>query len=455
MPKADPSIRLRLLLSGAVAIALAMTLAWWGLTRLFEHHVERRSVARLETDVRELMAGLTIAEDGSVTIARRPLDQRYAQPFSGSYWQVEAGDVVAERSRSLWDERLPLPKDDPGAGRHEHVVIGPGGKQLIAVERQLVVARPEREVRLRITAALDRAETILSVRSFGREIAVMLVAFGALLLAAFAAAVMLGLAPLARLRNDLRSLQTGEAKRLHGRYPAEVAHLVDDLNHLLRYRERAAEQARRRAADLAHGLKTPITAISVIADDMKNNGDAVLAQELAAYATTMHRHVERELTLARNVHAQDMAAPVALRPLADGLVRSLKRLPCGADLVWQVSIAESLTLRADATALAEVMGNLLDNARKWATCEVSIRASASRDHVVISVADDGPGVSEHQLAALTDRGKRLDQSKPGSGLGLSITREIVEALGGRLDLANATDGGFVATVAIPSHQAVQ
>lgn len=449
MPKSSRSIRQRLALAALVTLLGAMSAAGIALLKLFEHHVERHVVAGLEADIGQLLAGFSVAPDGSVRLARRPVDPRYDQPFSGVYWQVEAKGAIAERSRSLWDEKLALPQDDPSPGTHEHIVPGPRGRSLIVVERAIRVEREEGQLVVRFAAAHDRAETISDVRNFGSELAVMLLVLGALLLLAFIFAVGIGLAPLARLRGDLTRLRSGDLARLTGNYPSEVALIVADLNALLDQRTKAAERSRQRAADLAHGLKTPITAISGICEELASQGEAELSAELSRYASSMHHHVERELARARSIEAGAVAAPTPLAPVAGMLVESLKRLPRGGGLIWMIDVGD-VAVAADETALAEILGNLLDNARKWAASRVRIRAHRQDGEVKIEVSDDGPGVDAQSLPELTGRGRRLDLSKAGTGLGLSIVHDIVEELGGRLELAAPQSGGLTATVSLPS-----
>ncbi|MCB1519753.1 MAG: HAMP domain-containing histidine kinase [Hyphomicrobiaceae bacterium] len=449
MQKTSRSIRLRLVAAALLTIFMALSAAGTALVLLFEHHVERRVVADLEADMGQLLAGLSVAGDGKITLARRPAEPLYAQPFSGTYWQIEAAGIIAERSRSLWDEKISMPVDDPGGGIHEHVVIGPQGRPLVAVERAVRVETQSGVLAVRIVVAQDRAATMAAVESFLREIAWMLLVLGVLLLAAFAVAIGVGIAPFRRLRSDLAELRTGAAQRLTGSYPSEVRLLVDEMNKLLEDRERAAERKRQRAADLAHGLKTPITAISGIADEFQRSGQASLARELHDNASAMLRHVERELALARTTYSGPAAVPTPLLPVIETLVRSLARLPRGRDIAWEIDVPGEVMLRIDRTALAEIFGGLLDNARKWAQSRVRLEAVTEGGCLVVRISDNGPGVAEADLAVLTARGKRLDQRQPGSGLGLAIAADIVEELGGTLTLANRPTGGLLATVTLP------
>lgn len=444
------SIRFRLVLSALIAIIGAMTFAVYVLTVLFEHHVERRAVATLEADMRQLMGGLTVAEDGSVSIRRRPSNPRYDQPLSGNYWQVVSDTASIDRSRSLWDELLVMPPVEPTKESRVQVIPGPAGQSLVSVQRVIRVDRTSKPMTIRFAVAQDRAETVAAVASFSREIIIMLLVLGAVLLLAFGATVTVGLHPLNRLRTDLGHLRDGGVSRLYGKYPAEVALLVDDLNKLLDARDVIANRNRQRAADLAHGLKTPITAISTIAEELRDAGQKDLGKELSEYASAMQRHVERELALARSVLAGQPVAPTLVQPLVAAIVRSLERLPRGHEIAWNVEIPERLAVPVDAAALAEVMGGLLDNARKWARKGVDVRCSEVGPTLHVEVSDDGPGVAEDQLGNLASRGVRLDQKRPGSGLGLAIAAEIISEIGGTITFANAASGGFVATVTLPA-----
>lgn len=450
MISSSRSIRLRLFLAALLTILLAMTAAGWGLLVLFEHHVERRTVKVLQDDVGALIAGVTVGDDGAVTLARRPTDPRYLRPLSGTYWQVRAQDKVVHRSRSLWDEALSVPRDAPEDAHHEHIVRGPRAESLIAVERTITVSRAAGDMQIRFVAAQDRAETVSAVAAFRGELIVMLAVLGTALLAAFAIAIAVGLAPLRHLRENLSALRSGAAERLEASYPSEVAVLVNDLNALLDDRDSDAERKRERAANLAHGLKTPLTAISGISEDLKVQGLNELANELDTYAASMLRHVERELALARSVHTGPGIPPTHVRPVVEALVRSLERIPGGSRQGWEIDVPDATALRIDPTALAEILGGPLDNARKFARSQIAIKARATPDRVLITITDDGPGVAQHQLHSLTERGQRLDRQKPGSGLGLAIASDIATAIGGTLTLANASSGGLQVTLDLPA-----
>lgn len=444
------SIRWRLILAGVATLAGALLAAGWGFSVLFERHVERRVVAELETDIRHIMSGLVIDAHGAAKVERTPADLRYTQPLSGRYWQLEVEDKIVAKARSLWDESLDTPVDTVIDGSfHIHKIKGPRDAQLIAVERAFSVARATGKQRFCVTAALDAAEIYAAVGDFRRELAVALTILGVVLLASFAIAVQVGLRPLSHLRGALARLHAGDERRLSGRFPDEVEPLVTDLNKVLEQRERAATRAKACAADLAHGLKTPLTAIEVVADELRGKGEEALGIELSDYVADMQGHVERELALARSAVADMPVSDVNVAGLVAQLTRSLHRLPRGNSLAWQVEISPQLVYRGHEALLAEILGNLLDNARKWAKSRILVRAERSGQTISIAVDDDGPGVAEKDIPHLLTRGKRLDESVPGTGFGLSIVGDMLEQAGGQLKFMRAELGGLGVRVTLP------
>ncbi len=444
------SIRWRLLAAAALTLAVALITAGWGLAVLFERHVERRVVSELETDIRQLMAGLSVDAEGNPVFSQEPTDQRYAQTFSGKYWQAEVGDVVVRKSRSLWDEDLALPESLPGIGEmHQHRIAGPRGRPLMVVERRFSVERSGKKHAFCLAAAVDSSEVRAAVAGFRTDLAWALLFLGVLLLAAFSTAVHVGLEPLSRLRAALASLHAGDERRLEGQFPQELSPLVDDLNSVLEQRAKAAHYAKTRAADLAHGLKTPLTAIEVVADELRSKGEQALGSELSEYVESMQRTVERELALARSAVAVQPGKPVKLLPVVEGLVRSLRRLSNGKVIDWEVAIDPGLAVVADDAMLTEVMGNLLDNARKWAKSRVRVRARMAHGSVEIAVDDDGPGVAAGVREEILGRGKRLDESMPGTGFGLAIVSDMLEQVGGQIALEGASLGGLGVRVVLP------
>lgn len=443
------SLRLRLLVAGGLALVAALALMGFLLTQLFERHVTRHYDGELQSYLRQLAAAVEFNADGEVRLDTHLQDARFGEPLSGLYWQIEedkTGFILT--SPSLWDTRIPLPKDALDDGRIDsHVLPGPGGQMLRIQERQIVFDMPGGSHALRMAVAIDVADIKADSHAFARDLWPSLAAVGTLLLLATWFYIGIGLKPLDRIRQSIQRVRAGAARRLDGDFPSELMPLVQEANDLLAAQDESLDRARARAADLAHGLKTPLAVLQSDADRLRAGGQGEIADEIGTLVGQMRRHVERELA---RVRLRDHRAQVTpLLPVAERLLAFFGRTPRGKDLTWRLDVPPELTLSADSEDLTELLGNLLDNASKWAATTVTLSAQALGDGVAITVCDDGPGVPDGALAMLTQRGVRLDENAPGTGLGLAIARDVAEACGGRLVFANRPEGGFAATAEFP------
>jgi len=260
-----------------------------------------------------------------------------------------------------------------------------------------------------------------------------------------------GMAPLLRLRARLAAMRNGSARRVEGDYPAEVQPLVDDLNALLDDREQRVARALAKAGDLAHGLKTPLAVMTREAERVAEGGDDELSGALSEQIEGMRRQIEFHLALARA--AASRATPNArcrVRDSADGVVRALMRLHAGRGLSIHVDVpGEQMALvhRAD---LDEMLGNLLDNACKWARSQVAVASTLADGMLSVTVDDDGPGLEPALRDKVLERGVRADEAAPGSGFGLAIVREVAEVYGGRVTLERSPQGGVRARLTLPA-----
>lgn len=448
------SLRVRLLAAGAASILVALALAGLGLTLLFERHVERRVSAELELNLRQLIGHLGRDADGALRLDRPLTDPRFEQPLSGLYWQITQephGGVL--RSRSLWDETLELPADPlPAPAVHRHVIDGPGGAAVLVVERSVSLPQRAGGGTIRAAVALDRGEIHAAGRAFAGELAPSLALLFAVLVAAAWVQVSVGLRPLDTIRRKLAAIRAGRAERMGEDFPDEVQPLAAEVDSLLKAQDASIERARAHAADLAHGLKTPLTVLAGDAQHLRERGEGELADEIAALAEGMRRHVERELARARaGVRARGGASqPVS--PIAVQVVEVMRRTPRGRELDWRIDVPADLCAAVDGQDLAEMLGNLAENAGKWADTRVRVSARSSDGMTVVLVEDDGPGVPEAELATVLARGGRLDAGKPGTGLGLAIVGDLVEAYGGSLLLGRSPLGGLQVELRLPGRR---
>lgn len=444
------SLRLRLLLAAAAAIILVLALSAAGLAVLFDRHAERVAVSQLQA---RAMALVALTEGAELAGAARPraappADPLYDRPFSGHYWQMRLGDETV-RSRSLWDHELAWPEAAPAASGWRRLVLpGPRDQSLLVVERQLRVGRGEGAVPLRIAVAADRAEITRARRGFFGDLLPYLALLGGLLMAASFAQITLGLRPLKKIGARVDRLSRGLAPRIGTGLPAEVMPLASGLDRLLDDRDREIDRARHRAGDLAHGFKTPLQALLGDATELRARGLPDIAGDIEGVALAMRRLVDRELARAR-IRAEGRVARCDPARVLTRLMRVMQRMPRAGALDWQVVAPGRLAARIEAEDLTEVLGALIENALRHATSRVEIGMAEAGREIVMTIRDDGPGVPEAELAGLAGGGVRLDQSDGGQGIGLAIAAEIIEAAGGRLDLANARPG-LRAEIRLPS-----
>ena len=444
------SLRLRLFLAGVVAVLIALGLSAFGLVLLFERHVERRMAADLTVVLDDLVSGLDRDAEGQLTVSEEPGDPRFDRPLSGLYWQVtqEPNKVVA-RSRSLWDSELQLPRDELSEGAvHQHRIAGPRGTSLLAVERRVVLPARLGGGAVRVVVARDAADLSELTRNFGADLAPFLVIIALLLIGAFGAQVAVGLAPLKAVRARLAAIRSGAAERLGSALPEEVQPLAGEIDALLDARDKQVSLARARAADLAHGLKTPLQVLAGGVERLKTRGDREIADDLASVGEAMRRHVERELARARHGAAStDPIAPV--KATVERVIAVVGRTPKGSTLDWTVDVASDLSVRIPPDDLTEVLGNLLENAARHAQERITITASVAGGEAAIAIVDDGPGISPDAVTEVLRRGGRLDQGGAGAGLGLAIVTDILDAWGGALALGPTNPGEMTATIRIP------
>jgi len=263
-----------------------------------------------------------------------------------------------------------------------------------------------------------------------------------------------GLSPINQLRDRLTAVHKGAAARVGGGYPAEVQPLVDDLNALLEERERRVARAVAKAGDLAHGLKTPLAVLAHEAQQAREAGHERLAAEIEQQIDRMRRQIDYHLAHARSAASSaSSAARVSVAVSAEALVRALKRLHAVQVLNIEVDAPASHAFRGQREDLDEMLGNLLDNACKWARARVRLTCSKEGERIVIAVDDDGPGIEPSMREAVMRRGVRADEAAQGSGLGLAIVRDLAEVYGGSISLEDSPMGGARARLMLPAQDA--
>lgn len=439
------SLRLRVLLLAAVTIGVTLMVAGASVKLLFERHIQRRVASELETRLVDLAGAISIDSRGSVAFTRPLADLRYSEPLSGAYWQISEGGRALERSRSLWDGTLPLPTS---IGRAQPYEARAGdGAQLHLLARQLRLGAGSARPELTLVVALDHREIEALTEAFGSDLNLALILIAFVLFAGAFAQMNVGLAPLRRLHGAVQNIRSGRTQRLGSRFPSELTPLAQDLDGLLDRHEASLQKARDRAGALAHGFKTPLTIIALEARKLDTHGHHASARLLREQVETMRRHVEQELVRARvrgtmvSGSAVGSGAGTDVAADAGRLVDLVRRMPYSDGLTFSVEVPRGLGVRMDRHDFGEVLGNLLDNARKWASSSVAVKVTQTDlNTVLLEVIDDGPGFAPEGTCQAA---RNLD----GSGLGLRIVKEVLDAYGAAFQVVRR-DGRTVIGVAL-------
>lgn len=407
---------------------------------------------------------------GGLALRDVPYDPRYSQPLSGRYYQIahiregEALDVQF-RSASLFggDLRVSDPlrrqltaRDAPLTAQYFNIT-GPSNEPLRLMARVQEV--PELDGRFLFLVAVDPRAPLEAAKNFAGPAFALFVIFCALMVAAISALqVRIGLAPLSDLRRDIASVRRGDIERLAGEYPAELQPVAAELNALVDHNREVVERARRHVGNLAHALKTPI-AVLKNATASGQGGEAVLRQSVEEMESFVERQLRRARVAARaEAHAGAQAPTIAYRTsvrrnLADLVFMMEQQYDTQKAIDISLEEGVDVTFRGEREDLLEMASNLIDNACKYGKSTVLVRLvppSEANGLFEVVVEDDGPGLSDADLARAMARGARLDEAAPGQGLGLSILRETVDLYAGKLIFERGSLGGLKARLQLPA-----
>jgi signal transduction histidine kinase len=451
------SLALRLFLSATVWTVLILLVTGFVLSGLYRDSVERAFDRRLGVYLKTLIADLAspdIAIEKTGQMLGEPL---FELPLSGWYWQVTRLDrpkPEVTSSRSLWDRGLPHLGEqqvapDPDGSRKSYV-LGPEEQRLRLVERDVDLGD---DGRFLVAVGGDASELDDEVLAFDGAIITTFLVLAAVLLLTTLFQVRFGLAPLNRISRSLAAIRSGKAEKLVGSFPVEIEPLARETNALIDANREIVERARTHVGNLAHALKTPL---SVMVNEAAARGDDAFADKVKEQTGIMRDQVTRHLERARIAARVAVVGTITdVVPVVQALARTIEKSHHEKKIAIELDIQAEALFRGERQDLEEMVGNLVDNACKWAGSRVSIEVLAEqpepgRQVVRIVVDDDGPGLTPAQRDQVSRRGQRLDETKPGSGLGLSIVVELARLYGGALNLGTAPIGGLRAELVLPA-----
>ena len=449
----------RLVLTATVWTLVALIAVALALTTLFRNSVLRTLDDRLEAVALTVIATAERTSSGRVVPAQPPLDSRYNRAFQGLYWQINGieagapGEVLGE-SESLLDEVIYIAPSAFEAALADfgqpvsYNTKGPDNQSLRVVIQG--VELPDEVGRILAIAAEDRRPADAEVRRFAIVSIGIFLVFGVALAAGVIVQVRIGLDPVFKMRDAVAEVREGRSERVEGDYPVELQPLGIELNSLLDHSREVVERARTHVGNLAHALKTPI---AVLLNETASN-ESELSLLVRRQTETMSRQVDHHLRRARAAaHAKAIGARCDVISVVDDLTRTLNKIYARQSKSISADCAPGLIFRGERQDLEEMVGNLCDNACKWARGSVQLTAGLREDgQIFVRVEDDGPGMDAEQRESALKRGVRLDEATPGTGLGLSIVVDLARVYGGELKLGVADLGGLCAELHLPGRQ---
>lgn len=441
----------RLVTISAIWIVLALLVGGYSLSIVFRDTLERNFDDRLN-GLLENLIGISVDDSSTgLNFSRNMVDQRFEQPYSGWYWQISPEGYNPLRSRSLWDVNLDVDFSESLSASRYRETTGPEGQILRVIEQDITL--PDSDVIYRFAVAIDRIEIENQAIRFDRILIIGLSVLGIGLVAASILQVFLGLKPLAHIKETLAEVRSGEKEYLPRDFPREIQPLADEVNELINHNNEIVERSRTQVGNLAHALKTPI---AVLRNEARMNTDNEMSSTVDKQTENMHKHVEHYLKRARvAANIKTISSHSQVMPSINNISRALGKIHDDKEIIInEVSDEALLIFKGEVGDFEDMVGNLIENATKWANHTVTITCEKIEGRIKIKICDDGPGIRPEERDEVFNRGKRLDEQKPGTGLGLSIVRDLCDLYGGQVELSDHisenTKTGLCVELILPS-----
>lgn len=449
------SLAFRVVAFSTVWAILALIVIFTLITTLYRQASERGFDSLLSAHLFNLIGSVGISDTGVLTGSPDLGDLRFSEPNSGWYWSVlpASEGVTGERHSSSMTQPIPSPSaaEVPfnSAFQRTYTTDGLDGEELKVFESEFVLDTKNHAARFRVMG--NETELEAEISAFQHRLLTYLSLFGVGMISINAIAILFGLQPLRRVRNALAMVREGTAQRLTGRFPVEIEPLANETNALIENNRRIVERSRTQVGNLAHSLKTPL---AVLINEGRALGGAK-GQLIAEQVGSMQKQVDHYLQRARVAAQRDSVVyRTPVTPLVERMLRVVQKLNPQTRLSLSTS-DEDIVFAGEREDLEELLGNLLENAMKWAksTVMVSVARTPGGNALglfEIGIEDDGPGIPEEKAREALQRGRRLDETKPGTGLGLAIVADLVNEYGGTLALERSSLGGLKAIVRLRS-----
>ncbi|MGA9573892.1 MAG: sensor histidine kinase [Lysobacterales bacterium] len=439
------TLAFRIIALSSVWIIIALVFTATMLLRNHREHTAHHYDAHVHMHMEELTGASQFTPEGRFFLAFFPSDPRYRDLNSGWYWEVKQSGMTLKRSPSLGESSLNIKSIVPTATLTVHEIKGPVGEALRVHVIEIKVD-PNQEPLVFLATAPTEGITE-DVADYSNHIVFNFIALGIGLLLAVLLQVRVALKPLKAISAQISDVRAGKATRLPGEQLEDVQPLVDELNNLLDHNAVLVKRARNQLGDLAHSVKNPLTVIINETRQMEPvQRDLIIEQ-----TNDISRSINHYLSRARTYGTEKvLGSRSSVRSVTEDLVFVMKRIYKERELVFDLFLLQNGWFKGEVQDLEEMLGNLLDNACKWAKSRVMVECATQNGRLHLNVEDDGPGIEKDEFKSVMRRGYKLDESKPGHGQGLGIVKDIAALYGGSLTLSRSDLGGLQAKLDLPA-----
>jgi two-component system sensor histidine kinase PhoQ len=441
------SLRARLILAASLVLAVFIIIAGYVLDKAFYESAEQSVRDNLDTQMTFLLASADVQNADDIDMPTRMLETKFSLPSSGLYAIIvnQQGKVVW-KSLSTVGVRIPAPRIlKAGEQQLEHVTTGPD--QFYIKSYGVNWFTKDSQIPLTFNVITDLQDFHKQILGYRQTLWGWLIALAVLLLVTQIAILVWGLRPLRRVIHEINAIESGKQERITASYPKEILRLTDNINGLLEHEHIQQTRYRNALADLAHSLKTPLAVLNGAIHDVAQE---TIREQLEEQIQRMDHIVAHQLQRAATAGGSTVRKPILLEPIVNKLCRALGKVYQEKHIQFEPHLPADIKLRVDEGDLMEVLGDLLDNACKWCRQRVRIEVNMDKSRAHISIVDDGPGIAQSQIDMILQRGGRVDESKPGQGIGLSVVVDIIEAYKGKIHVSQSQLGGAAFRFDLPA-----
>jgi two-component system sensor histidine kinase PhoQ len=441
------SLRARLILAASLVLAVFIIVAGYALDKAFVESAQQSLRNNLDNQMTFLLASADVKNADDIDMPTRMLETKFSLPSSGLYAVIlnHKGKVVW-KSLSTVGVRIPAALQLP-PGEQTLKQVNKGPDQFYIKSYGINWFTNNSQVALTFNVITDLQDFHRQISGYRKTLWGWLIALALLLLLAQLVVLVWGLRPLRRVSKEINAIETGRQARINALYPSEIQRLTDNINGLLEHEHKQQTRYRNALADLAHSLKTPLAVLNGAINEVPQLSTR---EQLQEQIQRMDHIVAHQLQRAATAGGSPARKSIALEPVVNQLCRALLKVYQEKHIRFEPHLGEDVKLRVDEGDLMEVLGNILDNACKWCQQRVRIDVKLANSRATISVTDDGPGIAQSQVDLILQRGGRVDENKPGQGIGLSVVVDIIEAYKGKLSIDPGPLGGSVFRFDLPA-----